>query len=114
MNLLHCSSHQYGRPPLPLSYPSARVVEDQPLDFLQNQAVIPTSGRDWRKFVEERYGTGQQMSEISLVDELAQVWVPIHTAKNEHVTELPVMGLVLTMSYLDVHVILTRVLCHEC
>jgi hypothetical protein len=54
------------------------------------------------------------MAEISLIEELAQVWVPIHTAKNEHVTELPVMGLVLAMSYLDVHVILTRVRCHEC
>ena len=54
------------------------------------------------------------MSEISLIDELAQVWVPIRSAKNEHVTELPVMGLVLTMSYSDVHVILTHVLCHGC
>lgn len=54
------------------------------------------------------------MSEISLIDELAQIWVPIHTAKNEHVTELPVIGSVLAMSYLNVHMILTRVRCHEC
>jgi len=54
------------------------------------------------------------MSEFGLIDESAQIWVPIHTAKNEHVTELPVMGSVLIMSYLNVYVILTRVRYHEC
>ena len=64
--------------------------------------------------LEERYGTGQQMSEISLIDELAQVWVPVDIAEDEHVAKLPVTRLVLTRSYVRVHRILTRVPCHEC
>lgn len=54
------------------------------------------------------------MSETGLIDELAQVWVPVYVTKDKHVAKLPVMGLVLTMSYVDVHVILTRVRCHGC
>ena len=114
MNLLRGPSHPHDRPPPPLSYPSKWDIEDQPSDFLQDYTISPTSGRDWRKFFEERYGTGHQMSEFGLIDESAQIWVPIHTAKNEHVTELPVMGLVLVMSYLNVYVILTRVRCRGC
>lgn len=53
------------------------------------------------------------MSEVSLVDEVAQVWVPIHAAKNEHVTELPATILVLIMPHLNIRVTLTRVRCHE-
>ena len=82
--------------------------------LLQDQAVSLTGGRDWREFVEEGYGTRQQTSEVSLVDEVAQVWVPIHAAKNEHVTELPATILVLIMPHLNIRVTLTRVRCHEC
>jgi hypothetical protein len=96
------------------SVPPILDVKEKPLDLLQNFTVKLTSGRDWREFFEERYGAEQQMSEISLIDELAQVWVVVDVAKDEHVAKLPVMRLVLTVSYADVHVILTRARCHEC
>lgn len=37
------------------------------------------------------------MSELSLIDELAQVWARVDVAKDEHVAKLPVMKLVLTI-----------------
>lgn len=54
------------------------------------------------------------MLEISLIDKMTEVGVPIHVAKNEHVTELPVLGSVRAVSCADRHTILTHVRCHEC